>query len=451
MAVQGIDSGDLALDLILHDIAEHALQVTGATGAAIAIEWEGALVCRAAAGATAPDLGVKVNAQSGLSGTCVRERKMQWCSDTECDGRVDAEASRSLGVRSIIVMPLFVADRMVGVFEIFSPKTDAFRDRDVKTMQDVARRVAEAVRGERPTAKASAPVKTAAGPSVRAIERASGEIADIQHFAQLQARREQRTRIYRGIAAGLAVMLCLSLWFRGGRRTTQATNPRPTAVVVPSSPQLNARETLRNTAVPDLDLAKQQKRSFASGARKEPANNAALVAYDNTDSILSKAPVADQVGSETRSSPAYAAPSPTNSQLQRASENVAGVPELAEIGAAPSLTVPAALATALSPPAISLPEPIVSTGVVKGRLIYSVQPNYPVDAIQMRIEGPVVVHALIGKDGTLHELKPVRGDNPMLVKAALNAVQQWRYEPSRMNGAPVEMPIDITIKFNLPK
>lgn len=122
MAAQGIDSGNLALDLILHDIAEHTLQVTGATGVAIAIEWEGALVCRAAAGATAPDLGVKVNAQSGLSGTCVRERKMQWCSDTEYDERVDAEASRALGVRSIIVMPLFVADRMVGVFEIFSPR-----------------------------------------------------------------------------------------------------------------------------------------------------------------------------------------------------------------------------------------------------------------------------------------------------------------------------------------
>jgi TonB family protein len=451
MAAQGIDSGDLALDLILHDIAEHALRVTGATGAAIAIEWEGALVCRAATGATAPDLGVKVNAQSGLSGTCVRERKMQWCSDTECDGRVDAEASRSLGVRSIIVMPLFVADRMVGVFEIFSPKADAFRDRDVKAMQDVARWVTAAVRAERPTTKASAPVKTAARPSVRAIEPASGEIAGVQHFAQLEAIREQRTRIYRRIAAGLAAVLCLSLWFRGGRRTTQATNPRPTPAVVPSSPQLNARETMTSTAAPDLDSAKQQTRSFASGARKEPANNAALVAYDNTDSILSQVPVADQVGSEARSSPAYAGPSPTNSQLQGASENVAGVPELAEVGTGPSLTVPPALATALSSPAISFPEPIVSTGVVKGRLIYSVQPNYPVDAVQMRIEGPVVVHAVIGKDGSLHELKPVRGDNPMLVKAALKAVQQWRYEPSRLNGAPVEMPIDITIKFNLPK
>src|SRR5437868_14981702 len=66
LAAQGIESSDLAIDLILHDIAERALQVTGASGSAIAIEREGALVCRAAAGSTAPDLGVKINVQSGL-------------------------------------------------------------------------------------------------------------------------------------------------------------------------------------------------------------------------------------------------------------------------------------------------------------------------------------------------------------------------------------------------
>lgn len=248
---------------------------------------------------------------------------------------------------------------------------------------------------------------------------------------------------------GLAVVLCLSLWFRLGRRTTQSTNPRPTSAAVPSSPPLDARETLTSTPAPDLDSAKQQRNS-ASGTRKGPANNAALIAYDNTDSTLTQAPVADQVRSEAQSSPAYAGPSPANSQVQRASENVAA-PELAEVAPAPSPTVPAVLATAFSSPAVRLAEPIVSTGVVKGRLIYSVQPKYPVNAIQMHVEGEVVVHALIGKDGSIQELKPVGGGNPALVEAALKAVQQWRYEPSRLNGAAVEMPIDITIKFNLPK
>jgi protein TonB len=202
--------------------------------------------------------------------------------------------------------------------------------------------------------------------------------------------------------------------------------------------------------VPDLDSAKSQTQRFASGARKGPANNAALIAYDNTDSTLSQAPVADQVRSEALSSPA-SAPSPANSLAHPASENVAVAPELAEVAPAPSLPVPDVLATALSSPAVRLAEPIVSTGVVKGRLIYSVQPKYPVNAIQMHVEGLVVVHALIGKDGSVQELKPVGGGNPVLVQAALKAVQQWRYEPSKLNGAAVEMPIDITIKFNLPK
>src|SRR5947209_14198372 len=67
LSAQGIASSDLALDLLLHDIAERALQTTSGSGAAIGLDRDGAMVCRAAAGATAPDLGVKINVQSGLT------------------------------------------------------------------------------------------------------------------------------------------------------------------------------------------------------------------------------------------------------------------------------------------------------------------------------------------------------------------------------------------------
>src|SRR5581483_6308839 len=92
LSSQGITSSDLALDLLLHDIAEHALESTRASGAAIALDRDGAMVCRAAAG-VAPGLGIKIDIRSGLTGACVRERKLQWCRDTERDARVDAEAS----------------------------------------------------------------------------------------------------------------------------------------------------------------------------------------------------------------------------------------------------------------------------------------------------------------------------------------------------------------------
>jgi len=82
---QGIEGNELGLDLILHDIAERARQATNASGAAIAIRQDENMVCRAAAGATVPDLGAKIATETGLSGACVRTGETQWCSDTETD------------------------------------------------------------------------------------------------------------------------------------------------------------------------------------------------------------------------------------------------------------------------------------------------------------------------------------------------------------------------------
>ena len=146
IAVQATESSELALDLILHDIAERARQSTGASGAAIALERDGAVVCRAAAGATAPDLGMRINTESGLTGACIREQRAQWCPDTEADDRVDAEACRQLQVRSIAVVPLFAQERVIGVFEIFSDQVRAFRERELKALQELAIWVTEAVK-----------------------------------------------------------------------------------------------------------------------------------------------------------------------------------------------------------------------------------------------------------------------------------------------------------------
>src|SRR5262249_31724311 len=66
LAGQGIE-GTVSLDLILHDIAERGRQATGASGAAIAIQQDAEMVCRAAAGTTVPDLGSRINVQFGLS------------------------------------------------------------------------------------------------------------------------------------------------------------------------------------------------------------------------------------------------------------------------------------------------------------------------------------------------------------------------------------------------
>jgi periplasmic protein TonB len=90
----------------------------------------------------------------------------------------------------------------------------------------------------------------------------------------------------------------------------------------------------------------------------------------------------------------------------------------------------------------------VSQGVSQGLLVHKVQPQYPPLARQARIQGVVVLQALIGKDGTITNLHVVSG-HPMLTNAALEAVKEWRYKPYYLNGEPVEVETTINVNFTL--
>lgn len=89
-----------------------------------------------------------------------------------------------------------------------------------------------------------------------------------------------------------------------------------------------------------------------------------------------------------------------------------------------------------------------SEGVQQALLVRRVQPVYPPLAVQIRLEGTVRVHAVIGRDGTVRELEALSG-HPILAKAAMEAVQQWRYQPTLLNGEPVEVETYITVVFQL--
>jgi len=90
----------------------------------------------------------------------------------------------------------------------------------------------------------------------------------------------------------------------------------------------------------------------------------------------------------------------------------------------------------------------ISQGVTTGLLIHRVDPPYPPLARAARIEGNVVLKAVIDKEGVIQDLQLVSG-HPMLVPAALAAVKQWRYRPYLLNGQPVEVETTITVIFTL--
>ena len=102
----------------------------------------------------------------------------------------------------------------------------------------------------------------------------------------------------------------------------------------------------------------------------------------------------------------------------------------------------------LSKPVATAQRVRVSQGVINGLLINRVEPTYPSLAQQARIQGVVLLTAIIGKDGSVQRLQVVSG-NPLLAPAAIAAVQQWRYKPFVLNGQPVEVETTITVMFHV--
>lgn len=105
------------------------------------------------------------------------------------------------------------------------------------------------------------------------------------------------------------------------------------------------------------------------------------------------------------------------------------------LAAVPKLAVPAA------------PKRVrISQGITAGMLSYRVEPKYPKIAQGARIQGQVVLSAIISRTGDIQNVTLING-HPMLVPAALEAVRQWRYRPFLLNGEPVEVETTITVTF----
>jgi len=116
-------------------ITERAQTLTGATGAAIGLRKGNEVICRARAGRTAPDIGVRLQTDSGISAECLRTGEIVLCNDAEDHPHVDLASCRRLGARSILAAPLRQFHRTLGIFEVLSAVPNAFNHQDAATLQ----------------------------------------------------------------------------------------------------------------------------------------------------------------------------------------------------------------------------------------------------------------------------------------------------------------------------
>jgi TonB family protein len=395
----GALSVDLALDLVLNDVVEQARNATGATGAAIALFRDGELACRATSGENAPDLGVRVDARSGLAGACVLTGEMQQCQDTETDPRVNAETCRLLGVRSMLMAPLVDGQRLIGVIQVFSAWPNAFGKREISALQVLAGRIAESNR--QAEAGLSAPLQNSE-PQAE-TEKIQAEAIEIEPTQIEPAQASETEEISAGesehragidvwgivlvlLVVATAVTLGLVIGWRKAAELTKNAAHVKTSASIDASP--NA-ETVPVTS-----------------------QNANAVESSATTSGTAKPPTARPIP------PAGGLIVTQNGKVIYRSPSGAGQPAMSDGG--------------------------------ERSLIHRVEPQYPAEAKARHIQGPVVLDIQVMGDGAVGKVAVVSGD-PLLTQSAIDAVKQWRYQPEMENGQEIESQARVTVKFTLPK
>ena len=203
------------------------------------------------------------------------------------------------------------------------------------------------------------------------------------------------------------------------------------------------RAQRQNVEVPDEVLAATRYASpVAVEAEKLPTS--AVPAHDTTVSPQASSPVARSLAPKAKIEPFQ--PDGAVVMYERGKEIFRAQPT----GAIPpsadnAATVPAEPDGEGHSPAVPDQTPPAGYGYVVTR----VQPHYPEEARQQRIQGAVVLKALVGADGSVQELKVISGD-PLLVQAATEAVRQWRFQPHHSKGQLTGFETRITINFLLP-
>ena len=449
-----IAAGDRRLDPMLATVADTARLLTGSSGAALAMWKEGAMVCRARSGHTAPPLGARLSAETGISGECLRTGKLQHCVDTEDDPLVDVEVCRSLGLRSIAVLPIHGWRGINGILEVFSTQPAAFTEHHISLLQQLAT-LAERARASQPHGSSSAAPKPSAGdkPQSSGLLPASDRVGDV---ALAFIGQQSRPLVLGGIGLAAIALLALVIWL-GWRGPEDSDGKTRAAAATVANAATNAAYAATSNSLtahpPDNDPVWRPnpggEEMFPSG---KPSAGAPVKFASKVDVIAGKkaradrspllADLADKVAfPRTGPDSAVALPSAAPPVDQDSVQPMATPGNSTD-----QSRLNGVLSAKVSLPRLSQP---VSEGVSGGQVVRRVPPVYPVQARLLRLEGTVVLTATVLEDGTLSGVKVVEG-SPVFAQSAADAVKHWRYKPFQLDGKTVKNEVRINVDFKLP-
>ena len=388
----GAASLDLAFDLVLHGIVQQARAVSGATGAAIALNRDGKMVCRATSGENAPDLGVSVGAASGLTGSCLKAGAIQLCQDTESDSRVEPDTCRRLGVRSMLLIPLVDTHGTFGVLQLFSSSSNAFAGQEMPALLRLADRVAENRRAmllsANPAVKPDSilvPLPDQLKPKRNTDGESSFENNVFPPQIVVAKSNELWTAVLFLLVIFAAILLGIAVGWRSGRN----------AVATPGVLRQSDATSVERAQVPTKPTA--QDAGADSTQRVDPSSN--IHAEEESVAVPAGGLVVTENGKV----------------IYRSDDN----PSKQSLEQSPSAR----------------------------ELIHRVDPDYPPTARAQHIEGLAILDIDIAEDGSVANAVAISGD-PLLTSAALQAVKQWQYRPDPGRTSRVRVTLQFSLRVN---
>lgn len=462
-----------ALKRIVERMAYH----TRATGAAIALLEGSEVICRASVG-NAPEIGIRLNIDTGLSGECYRTGNIVSLADSEHDVRVDAEVCKQLDFRSLLIVPVVSKeDSVVGVAEVFSTIPGNFEGGDVLLLSSIAEligaiydkdqlassRTGIGVSLLNEQAKVSetgaiaqevrpAKIETAPAPFVPAGFELAGMNSEQGDSVALHD--DTRSTIEHEFGQD-----------RDGEQPTSSNRKTSRillgALLVVGSigvgDHVNWHFVRRHSAASVQSRVSYQmpQSSLAPAPQLQPANEIPQPTSTSQSSVSERASVTPTVGPVPNRSMAKKRVASDDSveshfgtglAIRHQSEAAPNAPSLVASDQSAFHVYTTYFLPTRVPQVKLLNASLPASQVTEGKLLHRVNPVFPSFARTAGIRGSVVIGATIGKDGRLKNMKLISGNGALAIEA-FRAARQWVYAPYKLDGQPIEVDARIVMDF----
>lgn len=492
-------------------IAQRAQAFTNASGTAIALSEGNAdeFTCRARSGAAAPEVGTTMRLEGSFTGLCVQTGKELRCDDAETDTRVDTNAIRALGIRSMVVTPIKEDNKVIGVLACFAPTAHAFTITHVAVLKTMADQITGSLQKDRrmreegvspepapsPAFPKTAPAAPAAPPPVvikPSVSNGNGTAAapaksafpvvsrvEIARPAEpsstISPKKEEKRPEARAnfgtldamaakdgksganfkILAAVAVVVVAALgtfaFLKMRKPVAPATAPAAqVAANTPASPSQEGNNSqIQVSATPATSNTQANSATSSNSAASEPAKTERAGSSENSKkSERSSSKNSEKAVAEEPK----AKPTPATVALSSGPSRIGSAAAASGGEVSPTLAVDSGSATgtisALTVPVnTSAPAALRQSNLEPMQVLKAVPPVYPAIAKMRRLSGQVVVEFTVGKDGRAHNPKLLSGQATFR-DAAFEAVREWTFRPAKLDGKPIEQTTQVKMDFH---